>query len=48
MHILTERTDLRNLAIIAHVDYGKTTLADFLLRQANAFGANRQAGQFPT
>ncbi|MDQ2804181.1 MAG: translational GTPase TypA [Pseudomonadota bacterium] len=34
--------DLRNIAIIAHVDHGKTTLVDHLLRQAGAFGEHRQ------
>jgi len=34
------RKDLRNIAIIAHVDYGKTTLVDQLLRQAGTFRAN--------
>ncbi len=32
----------RNLAIIAHVDHGKTTLVDGMLRQANVFGAHQQ------
>ncbi|MGC0144659.1 translational GTPase TypA [Pseudactinotalea sp. Z1732] len=33
------RTDLRNIAIVAHVDHGKTTLVDAMLRQSGAFGA---------
>jgi GTP-binding protein len=35
-----ERADIRNIAIVAHVDHGKTTLVDAMLRQAGAFRAN--------
>jgi len=44
-HVLIERTDLRNIAIIAHVDHGKTTLVDGLLRQAHTFRANQQVAE---
>ncbi len=36
------RMDIRNIAIIAHVDHGKTTLVDAMLRQSGAFRANQQ------
>src|SRR5438094_8769461 len=36
------REQIRNIAIIAHVDHGKTTLVDFLFRQSGTFRGNEQ------
>src|SRR5207245_1572443 len=41
----TRRQDLRNVAIIAHVDHGKTTLVDGLLKQSHVFAAHEQGGE---
>jgi GTP-binding protein len=38
---ITRRTDIRNIAIIAHVDHGKTTLVDAMLHQSGIFRANQ-------
>jgi GTP-binding protein len=40
--MLIERKDLRNIAIIAHVDHGKTTLVDAMLKQAQVFREHQQ------
>jgi GTP-binding protein len=39
---MISREQIRNVAIVAHVDHGKTTLVDFMLRQAGVFRANEQ------
>ena len=39
---LTKREDVRNIAIIAHVDHGKTTLVDEMLKQSGIFRQNEQ------
>src|SRR5918992_1460469 len=39
---MASRTDIRNVAIIAHVDHGKTTLVDAMLRQSGVFAAHEE------
>ncbi len=43
--MLTKREDIRNIAIIAHVDHGKTTLVDVLLRQSGVFRENQEVAE---
>src|SRR4051794_21957757 len=42
LFVPTSRTDLRNVAIVAHVDHGKTTLVDAMLQQQGAYAAHQE------
>ncbi|MCR5215633.1 MAG: translational GTPase TypA [Lachnospiraceae bacterium] len=43
--MITKREDIRNIAIIAHVDHGKTTMVDQLLRQSGTFRENQEVAE---
>jgi GTP-binding protein TypA/BipA len=43
--LVPERSDIRNIAIVAHVDHGKTTLVDAMLWQSGAFRANQDVNE---
>src|SRR5690606_924377 len=43
--VRADRLDIRNVAIVAHVDHGKTTLVDAMLTQGGAFAEHRSPGE---
>jgi GTP-binding protein len=45
VRVIVERSDIRNVAIVAHVDHGKTTLVDAMLWQSGAFRANQDVAE---
>ena len=43
--MVKSRDDIRNIAIIAHVDHGKTTIVDELLKQSGVFRKNQEVAE---
>ena len=42
---MNHRDDIRNIALVAHVDHGKTTLVDTMLKQSKIFRDNQDVGE---